>query len=341
MLFKKFFIGIASIAILATLLFACGTVSADDTYVTIDINPSIDLIVSGADKVLAANPLNEDGEMLLLDLDLVGEKSEDAIALIIDEAIDLGFIDIEAEETVVSVSAVSTTAELGETVRNRIMEQVNTAFAERAMMGKAVAKTEDASTVAAADALGVSPALYRLAAKVCELDDAVTMEAATQMTATELMAAIQTRLQENKDVAQELKDAFLAARELIRDEYLPQIEDLEAQIDTLKAEDGDTADLEAQLATLVAEYQAELAALRDEYHTSSETVRTQLRTEMEARISEHAAAVEAWRSQVQTRKADLEDAIANYQNGQDDETTTTETAVTTQENTATSGTGGN
>ncbi|MFA5007548.1 MAG: hypothetical protein WC509_08845, partial [Candidatus Izemoplasmatales bacterium] len=140
MLFKKSIIGFAMAAILIGLFVGCGTVSADDTYVTLDINPSIDLTVSGNDKVLDANALNEDGEVLLLELDLIGETSADALEMIIDKAIELGFIDIEAAEAVVSVSTISENAELGETVRTRVKESIDEAFMNRGMMGKAMDK---------------------------------------------------------------------------------------------------------------------------------------------------------------------------------------------------------
>ncbi|MDP3130688.1 MAG: hypothetical protein Q8N15_05060 [Bacillota bacterium] len=334
MYLKKVFTTIALTAIAIGLFISCGSVSAEDTYVTLDINPSIDLTISGNDKVLDANALNEDGELLLLELDLIGETSADAIEMIIDKAIDLGFIDIEAAETLVSVSTISANAELGETVRTRIKEHIDEAFMNRGMMGKAVEKAFDGSTVAQAGALGVAPAQYNLAKRACELDDTLTIEEAVAMTPVELMARIKTMKQENKDISQALKDEFQAARDLIKDEYQPQIEALEAQIATLEGEGGDTAALEAELATLLDEFYAELELLRETYHEDSVELQTQTRTQYNARVSENAAAVEAWRTQTQTRKSELEDEIDAYQHG-----TENTGNVTTNQNT--SGTGGN
>ncbi|MFA5007392.1 MAG: hypothetical protein WC509_08040 [Candidatus Izemoplasmatales bacterium] len=333
---KKLIVGFAMAAIAIGIFVGCASVSADDTYVTLDINPSIDLTVSGNDKVLDASALNEDGEVLLLELDLIGEKSADAIEMIVDKAIDLGFIDIEAAETVVSVSAISENAELGETVRTRVKESIDEAFMNRGMMGKAQDKAYDGSTAAQAGALGVSPAQYQLAKRVCDLDDTLAIEDAVAMTPTELMARVKTMKQANKDVAQALKDAFQAERDLIKEEYLPQIEALEAQIATVEGEGGDTAALESELAALVDAFHAELAALRDTYHADSVQLQEQTRTTYNARVSEHAQAVEAWRNQTQTRKAELEDEIDDYQKG----TTTTQTTQTTQTS-QTNGTGGN
>ncbi len=175
MFFKKILVGIASMAIILGLFVGCGTVAAEDAYVTLDINPSIDLTVNNKDVVIDANALNEDGDLLLLELDLIGEDLEDAIGLIIDKAIDLGFIDIEDAETLVSVSAIATTAEYGETIRNRVMEHVNNAFQDRGMMGKAVVKTQSSGTIAEANELGTTPEKLNLAKKACELDDELTL----------------------------------------------------------------------------------------------------------------------------------------------------------------------
>ncbi|MFH0993088.1 MAG: hypothetical protein V1761_01925 [bacterium] len=336
MLFKKMLVGVASLVISLGLFVGCGTVAAEDAYVTLDINPSIDLTVNGKDVVLDANALNEDGDLLLLELDLIGEDLEDAIAMIIDKAIDLGFIDIEAAETLVSVSAIATTAEYGETIRNRVMEQVNAAFQERAMMGKAVAKTQSGSTIAEAADLGTTPEKLNLAKKACELDDELTLEQAVAMETVTLMARIQTKNAENKGIAQDLKDEFQAARALIQDEYQPQIQALVDEIAALAAADGDTSALEAELATLRTEFQTELAALRDEYHTDSQAVREQMQTNYDARINEHATAVAAYRAQTQTRTNQMGNAIENYQKG-----LTTTNALTSATNTNTSGTGGN
>jgi vacuolar-type H+-ATPase subunit I/STV1 len=202
----------------------------------------------------------------------------------------------------------------------------------------------DASTAAQAGALGVSPAQYNLAKRTCELDDTLAIEDAVVLTPVELMARIKTMKQENKDVSQALKDEFQVARELIKDEYQPQIEALEAQIAVLEGEGGDTAALEAELATLLEAFHAELDLLRTTYHTDSVELQTQTRTEYNARVSEHAAAVEAWRTQTETRKSELEDAINAYQHGTENTGTVTTNlntsgTATTYENT--SGTGGN
>lgn len=59
----------------------------------IDINPSIELEVNRMDQVINVTGLNEDGIILLADLELVGLSTEEASTIIVDNATDMGYID--------------------------------------------------------------------------------------------------------------------------------------------------------------------------------------------------------------------------------------------------------
>lgn len=271
---KKLNYVLSFVFILATVfvIVGCtGTVSAaDDTYVTIEINPSIELIVSPREKVLYANPLNEDGEVLLANLDLIGLPLEDAVDLIIAESISLGFIDVDSEETIVSVSTISGNLEIGERIRERVKESFNNSFMKRAMMGRAEDKGFTPEFLAEAESYGVTPGFLALVNSVIEVDETILFEDALTMSQQDLMDIIHDAREANKEAAQTLRDEFFAARQLIIDEYVPQIQALEAQIaDALEGED--TTDLEAQLDALKVEFKAELDALKVEFQVGLET----------------------------------------------------------------------
>jgi hypothetical protein len=335
----KWLLGLAFVAIITIGVWGCTAVEAKEAYLTIDINPSIDLTVNGRDKVIDAGALNEDGEILLADLDLIGKSYAEAIELIIDKAIDLGFIDVEAAETLVSVSSISENAEFGETVRNKVMNKVNDSFQERAMMGKAVQKAASESNVAEAGQYGVTPEKLNLAKRLCELDDTVALEDAVQLTTEELMTRMQTRKQENKTVNQALSDEFFAARQLIWDEFMPQIQSLEEQIAALQATSGDVTALQAELETLRTAFRTAMQALRDQYHTDSEAERTRMRTEAQNRVNEHAQAVAAFRSQAASRRQAMGEAIRQFQSGS--QNTQTQSGTTSGSTNGGNGNGGN
>ncbi|MHB8171574.1 MAG: anti-sigma-I factor RsgI family protein [Thermincolia bacterium] len=71
------------------------------SYVTVDINPSIQLALDDEEKVLATRPWNEDGEKLLARVDLKGLSAEKAVESITLEAVKSGYIGKEKENTVI------------------------------------------------------------------------------------------------------------------------------------------------------------------------------------------------------------------------------------------------
>jgi len=350
---------VLSFLLVLTLVFAIAgctdqalEVSANDTYVTLDINPSVELIVTPKEKVIYANPLNEDGELLLADLDLIGLDLEVAIDLIIEESIKLGFIDVNADETLVSVSAISQNNTYGDLIRNRVKENINNAFLKRAMMGRAEDKGFTPEFILEAEGYGVTPGFLFLAKKAVEVSDELLLEDALLMTQEELMAIVHEARLAQREVAQALRDEFFTARQLIFDEYLPQIQTLEADIelktteltalvaekDALVAEialgEGDLvalqteleaieaqilldtdalAVIEAELAALVIEFHDAVFALRTEFHEETAAMHAQMMEQRQLRIQEHRAAVEAFMNQMQERREERKDAIEAWQ----------------------------
>lgn len=96
---KKRILSIALSAVLtlgaASTLIACGGEKSDrQSYVSLDINPAIELIVDKNDKVISVRGENEDGQVLLYEeTGIQGEKIDKAIEKITDLAIKYGYLD--------------------------------------------------------------------------------------------------------------------------------------------------------------------------------------------------------------------------------------------------------
>lgn len=290
----------------------------EDSYVTIDINPSVELIVSPDDIVIYANPLNEDGELLLLDLELVGLPVEEAVDLIIAEAIALGFIDTEDEEIVVQVDVQSKKAEIREAVRNRIKEHVNEAFNKRAMIGRAVDKGYMPDFIAEAESYGVHPGFLRLAKKVVEMSDDLTLEDVIGMEQEELTDLLQEKKEEHKEVAESIKDDFLNERDALIESYKEQIEALEQQIEEA-LEDENVDELLARIERLKEELKGEIEALRDEYHDMSEVLFMEMMQQRNRIREEHQDRVSEYLERAEERRQAIQDRIDRFQNRDDDD----------------------
>jgi hypothetical protein len=272
----KFVFGFMALLLTSLLLVSCMNASAqDDVYVTIDINPSIELITTPRERVVYANPLNEDGEILLANLDLIGKKLDVAMDLIITEAINLGFIDVDAEESFVYVSTLGMDSEIGEKIRERVMEHINNAFKEKVMVGRAMMKEYQAEIIEEANLLGVTPGFLRLAKSAVLLSDELLLEDALLLTVEELQAIIRQAKDEHKELAQSIKEEFLTEKEALFAEYKPQIEALEEEILNTVDEDQLLL-LEEELEALKLEFKEKLEALRDEFLETTKQLRNQI-----------------------------------------------------------------
>ncbi len=343
----KFLVTIIGLFAIVLTVVACQTTaSAEEAYVTIDINPSVELIVNGREEVVYVNALNEDAEVLLADLDLVGMPVDEATDLIIETAIALGYIDIEATDTVVQVSTLSDSA-LGEQIRERVKESINNAFQNRGIYGRAANKGYTEEFLAEAESYGVTPAFLAFAKAVVEVQDEVTLEDALLMTQEELRDILKDAREANLDVLHELRDDFQADRQAIHDEYDPQIEAVLAQITALETniasvEDqiaaepsaeleaelatlqGNLESLQADLQTLLDDMHAELEALREAFHTQSEELMPNIMARVVQRRSQYRNTVQNWLRN--HGNGNMKDAIAAYQqqHQDDDEEDTTE-----------------
>ena len=94
---------------------------ADKTYVSMDINPSVNLVIDGEGKVESVEAANEDAQVMLYGEVLVGKTAEEAFELIANLAIECGYLTEENSGVNVTVVAGNGSAEaeanIGETVK--------------------------------------------------------------------------------------------------------------------------------------------------------------------------------------------------------------------------------
>ncbi len=135
---RKFNLGLSTFALLGAMLVnGCTPPVPEDGqgYVTIETNPSVELVIGEGNVVVAVNGLNEDGKLLISSEELVGLSIEEATQKVIELTEQLGFtvqgtVDEESQEIKISVSATSEdlAAHLKETVEEetaKVIEELN------------------------------------------------------------------------------------------------------------------------------------------------------------------------------------------------------------------------
>ncbi len=259
------------------------SIQTDETYVTLDMNPAVSFIIDEDDNVVLVNALNEDGEMLLFNLDLVGENIETAIDRLIGEAGDLGFIDPDAAETVVEIEVIGRDIALENRVRARFEEALEKAFEDRDMPVQVRDRVYDQAFIQEAQQRGLEAREYRLIQQALMADPELSEEEARNLDTDELVALVREHGQNISEHAQALRESFLTAKQEVFDYYNPQIEDLENQIEAAIEADEPVEDLEAELDALEAEKHAALMDVVDDFTTQAQAIRNEMITEFHQR----------------------------------------------------------
>jgi hypothetical protein len=155
------------------------------SYLSIDINPSVELGINAFGKVVTATAYNEDGETILQGQDVVNMDVKDAVNILITSASQHGFI-LEDGSTIISI--------ISETNNEKNAEElVDTAEegAEAAMdsEGSSAAIQKDNISLERRDEareLGISPGKLNLIQKLQELDPTITVEQYKDVSVTEI-----------------------------------------------------------------------------------------------------------------------------------------------------------
>ena len=94
---KKLFVLLVALVFGLTLTSCLGGKEEGSTsYVSVEINPGVEIVVDGNGEVLSANGTNDDGKALIFDVKFEGKSIEEVIEIIMAEAEECGYL-ISAE----------------------------------------------------------------------------------------------------------------------------------------------------------------------------------------------------------------------------------------------------
>lgn len=143
-------------------LSACGKKAPKGTLtrITVDVNPSIELMVDDQNKVVSATALNDDGSILIAGEALVGMNAEDAAELVVSLAAKTGYIvkgSASADENEVKIS-VSGNTRYAKNLLSKIEKNISSFMKKNGIKGK-VEKVE-AAKLEALRKIALSTSLY-------------------------------------------------------------------------------------------------------------------------------------------------------------------------------------
>ena len=173
------------------------------SFVSIDINPYLELTLDQNDKVMSVRGANEDGNVLLFDLKLEGMKVEDAVKMLTDLAFEYGYIN--ENNTVINTIVTSIDDENADKIRDKINNKITVSYGNcDIQIGEedaySLLRKWEKFTEEYPELKNVIPAeTFRLALSASETG-VITLEEAMTLDKKELMKIVEEGHRETKDV---------------------------------------------------------------------------------------------------------------------------------------------
>ncbi len=306
----KIFTIVLSLLMLATCFVACAT-SADAegvTYITMRINPEIEMIADENGTIIAANAINDDGETVLCELDLVGMSAQDAGEAFTNEATELGFVEIEGKSSVVYVDAQGENEQISQDIEKKLSDKINSYFDNKGIYGRVAPETLEkyAQNV---DSWGVSVGHAKMIIRLLDLYPEMTEEEALSLSVSERLSLIKDNAK-SKSLTAELHKEYKEQAKALKEEKYAEIKTLSQRLgeieellkdESLTSEEREALTSEyntkkAQRDELKEQYKSELETLKEEYKqrkeeskASSKNKSKEKRSKTEKALSDHEA----------------------------------------------------
>ena len=230
------------------------TAQADElSYISMRINPEIELVIDKDGEVVAANAINEDGETVLGELALIGMTAEEAGEAFTAMALELGFIDVNAEEVNVYVFTEGKDEKFVKGLEDKLVKEINGFFDKKGVFGK-VTPEEMEEFRALATEWNVSVKDARMISRILELYPEKTLEEVLALTFQERMELIKSD-REHNGLPVHLRGKYKDEVNAIKEEHAELFE-LAKELKALELELQNTELSEEELALLQEEYAA-------------------------------------------------------------------------------------
>lgn len=251
-----------------------------EAYVTIDVNPSIAFVLNERDYVQAVHPLNEDGELTLLHLQLDHLALNQALALYVDEMLRLGFWPQDSEQALVEVDVTSSRQTVEQNVNQLVQTTLQEQLATRGKHFLIRTRQYEASLELEAEQAGLRAKELRMMNLARMSDPSQPLEHYRLMSNQALVQRIQNQVSAIRSIAYALREEFCLARDVRWDAY--QMERQSAEVEW----GADLETLDSELQRLQEAYQLDIQTLRSTYQAESMALRTQLEDLYQQRLGQ-------------------------------------------------------
>lgn len=171
------------------------------SYISMDINPSVELGLNFMDRVVSVVGINEDGQNLVSGTELKNMTAEDAIQLLVQEADKKDYLEVDGS-SVVALTTFAKNENNAKKIENRIQERVRDIIDEENMNYVIYADHTNLELRSEADDYDISPGKYRLILMLQELDSSIEVSEYKDASVKEIMF----KIHDLKGIAQNKND---------------------------------------------------------------------------------------------------------------------------------------
>lgn len=270
----KKLLGVFIALTLAFTLAACQEPEAETSYLAVDINPGVEFILDEDGNVVSIQLLNEDAEIVAADLELEGLSYEAALEEFLDAAIDTGYIDVDSDENIVTVTADD------EAVQEEHKADVEAILSERGVGAAIFGGTMDEEYVNLAEEHDISVGRARLIARAVEIDGDLTFASALDLEHSEIMTILIDAHREKMDeFIEERQSEAQAMKEEMRDMAQERVDAHREKVENneIATPDYDTIrdDAENNMNAIRSAYEERIKNHHDEAHQRREEANTE------------------------------------------------------------------
>ena len=171
------------------------------SYISVDINPSVELGVNTFGKVISVTAFNDDGETVLSGLEILNCNVSTAVKQIISSASENGYINIDGS-TFISITSQTKNSTIADKLNERAQEGAEEAIEENGACASVLTNQACLKQREEAIVLGITPGKLNLIEKLIELDPTLSVDDLINASVTEIQE-LYTELKQEQNQNQE------------------------------------------------------------------------------------------------------------------------------------------
>ena len=163
------------------------------SVITLDVNPSLNIVMDTSDKVIEVRPLNEDARTVIGDMDFAGANLDVTVNALIGSMLVNGYLDDIRNSILVSVE--NGDAAKAESLQAQVSALISSAVGdggfEASVLTQTVSSTSESAALA--EQYGISEGKAELILKVCAADATLTAESLAPLSVNDISLIASSR----------------------------------------------------------------------------------------------------------------------------------------------------